>query len=89
MEENVDLESYEHWTTVYVTLGLFQTLLTPQSGLMTGLVGEELLLWLNMNFVAPTSEQARQYAHKEKPWLEEGFWDYLTRYAVGFGRGAP
>ncbi|KAG8913367.1 hypothetical protein FRC00_002541 [Tulasnella sp. 408] len=89
MEENVDLESYEHWTTVYVTLGLFQTLLTPQSGLMTGLVGEELLLWLNVNFVAPTSEQAKQYAHKEKPWLEDGFWDYLTRATVrGLWKGA-
>ncbi|KIO24693.1 hypothetical protein M407DRAFT_25939 [Tulasnella calospora MUT 4182] len=89
MEENVDLDSYEHWTTVYVTLGLFQTLLTPQSGLMTGLVGEELLLWLNVNFVAPTSEQARQYAHKEKPWLEDGFWDYLTRATVrGLWKGA-
>jgi nuclear pore complex protein Nup85 len=79
MEEPFDATSYVHWTSICTTFHFFQTLLTPQSGLITGLVGEELLLWLNVNFVAPTTDDGRRYANKEKPWLEEGFWMYLVR----------
>ncbi|KAG8894531.1 hypothetical protein FRB99_001197, partial [Tulasnella sp. 403] len=59
LEDPFDSSSYTHWQSVYTSLHLFQTLLTPQSGLLSGLVGEELLLWLNMNFVAPASDDGR------------------------------
>lgn len=58
---------------------LFQTMLTSPSGMTTGLVGEEMLLWLNLNFVAVTKEEVKGFAGKQEPWLEEGFWKLLVR----------
>lgn len=71
--------AYFRWASVNTTLQLLQILVTSPSGLLGGLVGEELLLWLNVNFVAPTTDDGRRYASKEKPWLEKGYWNYLVR----------
>lgn len=72
---------YRHYEGLSVSMHLFQTIFTPQSGVLAGLVGEELLLWLNCNFVAPTGEEGKALASKQKPWLELNFWSYLIRYA--------
>jgi len=43
-------QHYTPWTSVHTTLHLFQTMITSLSGMLNGLAGEEMLLWLNLNF---------------------------------------
>ncbi|KAG8869065.1 hypothetical protein FRB97_001630 [Tulasnella sp. 331] len=82
LEEPFDENNYEHWLSVHTSIQLFQTMLTSPSGMTTGLVGEEMLLWLNMNFVAVTKEEVKGFAGKQEPWLEAGFWKLLVRATI-------
>ncbi|KAG8930276.1 hypothetical protein FRC02_004409 [Tulasnella sp. 418] len=89
VEQDFNAKLYSHYSTVLTTLHLFQTIYAPQSGIVAGLVGEELLFWLNINFVAPRSEEGQMLAAKEKPWLEDEFWMYLIRCTIrGLSAGA-
>ncbi|KAG9033438.1 hypothetical protein FRB95_014804 [Tulasnella sp. JGI-2019a] len=82
LEEPFDEDNYEHWLSVHTSLHLFQTIFTSPSGMTTGLVGEEMLLWLNLNFVAVTKEEVKGFAGKQEPWLAEGFWKLLVRATI-------
>lgn len=73
---------YNHFTDVHSILQLFQSVYTAPTGNVDGLVGEELLLWLNVNYIAPRSEEGQALIKHPKPWLDENFWPYLTKYAV-------
>jgi nuclear pore complex protein Nup85 len=70
---------YSHFTDVYSILQLFQTVYTAPTGNIDGLVGEELLLWSNVNYIAPRSEEGQALIKHPKPWLDENFWPYLTK----------
>jgi nuclear pore complex protein Nup85 len=52
----------------------------PSNGLLNGLIGEELLEWLNTSFIAPDSEEAIELSKLSTPWKEDRFWHYLIRW---------
>lgn len=63
-------------------LTLFQTLYASPNALEAqgqGIVGEELLHWLNSYDLAPTTEQGREIASSAEPHLHPTFWDYILR----------
>ncbi|KDQ19196.1 hypothetical protein BOTBODRAFT_171134 [Botryobasidium botryosum FD-172 SS1] len=72
-------EAYVHYAAVFSTLYLFRTIYTSASGSVDGLLGEELLDWLNHNYVAPSTEEGVALVELEKPWLDKNFWTYITR----------
>lgn len=69
-----------HTETLYAIFGLFQAMNLPANGSLRGLVGEELLEWLNTNLVAPDSEEAVELHKLAKPWEDERYWLYLIRF---------
>ena len=75
-------EAYVHYAAVFSTLYLFRTIYTSASGSIDGLLGEELLDWLNHNYVAPSTEEGVALVEQEKPWLDKNFWNYITRSDV-------
>lgn len=44
-----------------------------------GIIGEELLHWLNSYDLAPTTEQGREIAASDEPYLHANYWDYILR----------
>lgn len=76
-----DEPRYLHYMEVVSSFHLFQTVYTSDSGnVTTALIGEELLLWLNMHYIAPSSEEGPVLDAQEKPWLDVDFWTFLIRY---------
>lgn len=68
---------------------LMQTVHLPASGSRRGLVGEELLDWLNRNFIAPSTEEGVSLAALDEPWADPGFWPYITKCVLrGMARSA-
>lgn len=66
-----------------------QTVYLPASGSRRGLVGEELLDWLNRNFIAPSTEEGVALAALDAPWADPNFWPYIARCVLrGLGRSA-
>lgn len=44
-------------------------------------VGDELMEWLNTNYIGPPTEEGDHLSALDRPWEDENFWPYLTRYA--------
>lgn len=44
-----------------------------------GIIGEELLHWLNSHDLAPTTEQGQEIASSSEPYLHPAYWDYILR----------
>ncbi|KAF8309271.1 hypothetical protein DL93DRAFT_2100127 [Clavulina sp. PMI_390] len=87
LSENFNETGYNHWSAIGSTVHLLQVLFTSESGITAStLVGEELLYWLNAQYVAPTSEEGPALDLNEKPWLDEGFWGFVVRCIL---RGIP
>ncbi|KAJ6581722.1 Nup85 nucleoporin-domain-containing protein [Mycena capillaripes] len=42
-------------------------------------VGEELMEWLNIHFIEPSTEEGDLLSSLKSPWEDETFWPYLTR----------
>ena len=74
-----------HTETLYAIFGLFQAMNLPSNGSLDGLVGEELLEWLNTNFIAPDSEEAIELHKLNTPWEDERYWLYLIRFVICYG----
>lgn len=43
-------------------------------------VGEDLMEWLNIHFIEPSTEEGDHLSALNCPWEDETFWPYLTRY---------
>jgi hypothetical protein len=71
---------------LYTCLSLFIVLYLPEAGFDDAPVGEELMEWLNTHFIEPSSEEGDHLSTQDKPWKDESFWPYLTRY-LGYLRG--
>lgn len=81
-EDSSTSAAYQHISrTLLPILTLTQTLyLSPNehhSG--QGIIGEELLHWLNSYDLAPTTEQGREIASDAEPYLHPSYWDYILR----------
>lgn len=64
--------------TLAQTLYLSTNLTYLQHG-EEGVVGEELLHWLNQHDLAITTEQGREIADVAEPYLHPSYWDYILR----------
>ncbi|KZW00006.1 hypothetical protein EXIGLDRAFT_723166 [Exidia glandulosa HHB12029] len=81
--------SSAHYQSLYSSLHLMQTVYLPASGSRRGLVGEELLDWLNRNFIAPSTEEGVSLAALDTPWTDANFWPYIVRSVLrGMARSA-
>lgn len=69
----------QHYRVLYTTISLFITLYLPAVGEARAPVGDELMAWLNMHFIEPSSEEGDELSTQEKPWEDVNFWSYLTR----------
>lgn len=80
------------WALARSTLQLVGLLYAPADGRGEGVVGEELLDWLNQADCGPTAEEADELLsgqHAAEPWRAEGFWGYVARACLrGFIPGA-
>jgi nuclear pore complex protein Nup85 len=65
---------------MYTSLSLFVVLYLPEAGFDDAPVGEELMEWLNTHFIEPSSEEGDHLSSQDRPWEDESFWPYLTRY---------
>ncbi|WFD36799.1 hypothetical protein MCUN1_003689 [Malassezia cuniculi] len=73
------VEHLRHIQTLHTIFRLAQVLYFPPDGSGMGVVGEELLHWLNAHDVAPTTEQGHQIAQTSPPHEHPEYWDYVFR----------
>ncbi|KAF8552731.1 hypothetical protein OG21DRAFT_1477631 [Imleria badia] len=69
----------DHYRTLYTCLSLFAILYVPDYGLENAPVGDDLMEWLNIHFIEPSSEEGDHLSTLEHPWVDETFWPYLIR----------
>ncbi|KAJ4470133.1 Nup85 nucleoporin-domain-containing protein, partial [Lentinula aciculospora] len=74
--------SVEHYRSLYSTFSLFVVLFIPEPGYEDAPVGEELMEWLNIHFIEPSTEEGDQLSSLDRPWEDENFWPYLTRSTI-------
>jgi nuclear pore complex protein Nup85 len=43
-------------------------------------LADELMDWINTHFIEPSTEEGDHLSALDKPWDDENFWPYLTRY---------
>ncbi|KIJ57746.1 hypothetical protein HYDPIDRAFT_103903 [Hydnomerulius pinastri MD-312] len=69
----------DHYRILYTCLSLFAILYVPEYGLENAPVGDDLVEWLNVHFIEPSTEEGDHLSGLERPWEDETFWPYLTR----------
>ncbi|KAK7060823.1 hypothetical protein VNI00_000556 [Paramarasmius palmivorus] len=71
--------SSSHYRSLFSCFTLFVLLYMPQFGYEKAPVGEELMEWLNIHFIEPSTEEGDHLSSLDSPWEDESFWPYLTR----------
>ncbi|KAJ7623243.1 Nup85 nucleoporin-domain-containing protein [Roridomyces roridus] len=71
--------SGDHYRSLYTSFSLFVVLYLPEPGYEEAPVGEELMEWLNIHFIEPSTEEGDHLSSLQSPWEDESFWPYLTR----------
>ncbi|KAF7356620.1 Nuclear pore complex protein Nup85 [Mycena venus] len=71
--------SGDHYRSLYTCFSLFVVLYLPEPGYEEAPVGEELMEWLNIHFIEPSTEEGDHLSSLKSPWEDETFWPYLTR----------
>ena len=74
--------SADHYRSIYTCTSLVHTLYLPDPDVEHAPVGDELMEWLNIHFIEPSTEEGDVLSCLESPWEGEGFWDYLTRFVL-------
>ncbi|KAG6850574.1 hypothetical protein H0H93_011773 [Arthromyces matolae] len=69
----------EHYRCLYTCFSLFVVLYLTESGYENAPVGDDLMEWLNSNFIEPSTEEGDHLSSLQRPWEDESFWPYLTR----------
>lgn len=64
----------------YTSLHLFQILYLPPHGLFDAVVGRDLQLWLDTNFLMETEEEGKAFLKYPEPWKRPGFWPFIQTY---------
>ena len=72
-------ETTEHLGTMFMGLSLFQCLYLPVEGEDDVPVGDDLLEWLNIHFIEPSTEEGDQLSALDRPWEDDTFWPYVLR----------
>ncbi|KAJ7442242.1 Nup85 nucleoporin-domain-containing protein [Mycena latifolia] len=71
--------SGDHYRALYTCFSLFVVLYLPEPGYEEAPVGEELMEWLNIHFIEPSTEEGDHLSSLKSPWEDDSFWSYLTR----------
>ncbi|CED84877.1 Nuclear pore complex component (sc Nup85) [Phaffia rhodozyma] len=71
----------DHWASITQIFHLAKILYLPEDGRGDGVVGEELLDWINMADLGPTTEEGEEILgfSNGDSWAHEEFWSYLIR----------
>ncbi|KII87265.1 hypothetical protein PLICRDRAFT_113015 [Plicaturopsis crispa FD-325 SS-3] len=69
----------EHYRRLYTCFSLFLVLYLPEGGFEDAPVGDDLMEWLNIHYIEPSTEEGDNLSGLERPWEDESFWPYLTR----------
>lgn len=72
-------EDVETWEAVTQIFHLAKLLYAPEDGRGEGVVGEELLDWVNRADFGPTNEEGEEIFEARKPWEHEHFWSYTNQ----------
>ncbi|WVQ98889.1 hypothetical protein IAU59_006020 [Kwoniella sp. CBS 9459] len=76
---DVEPELKAQFTASYNILNLAEVLYLPVDGKGEGLVGEELLDWVNDVDPAPDNSQGNEIMSTKNPWDHPSFWPYISR----------
>ncbi|KAG7093511.1 hypothetical protein E1B28_007185 [Marasmius oreades] len=68
-----------HYRILYSCFSLFVLLYIPEPEYEKAPVGEELMEWLNIHFIEPSTEEGDHLSSLDSPWEDDSFWPYLTR----------
>lgn len=75
--------------SIHTILHLAEIIYLPADGRGTGVVGEEILHWLNSFDFAPRTEEGQEIAQSAAPHEHPAFWDYILRCVLrGFHSSA-
>ncbi|KDN53367.1 hypothetical protein K437DRAFT_265737 [Tilletiaria anomala UBC 951] len=74
---------------IHAAFHLAETLYLPLDGAGAGVVGEEILHWLNAYDIAPTTEEGQDIASAATPYDHPRYWDYIYQCVLrGFNASA-
>ena len=68
----------------YTSLHLLQIIYIPAHGLFDTVVGRDLQLWLDTNFLMETEEEGKAFLKYAEPWRRPGFWPFIQTYVVAY-----
>ncbi|KIY53012.1 hypothetical protein FISHEDRAFT_34385 [Fistulina hepatica ATCC 64428] len=74
--------SSDSYRALYTCFSLFVILYMPEYGLEDAPVGDEVMEWLNVHFVEPSTEEGDHLSRLERPWEDESFWAYIARTTI-------
>ncbi|KAK0488650.1 nucleoporin Nup85-like protein [Armillaria novae-zelandiae] len=72
----------DHYRSLFSCFSLFVILFLPEPDYEDAPVGEELMEWLNIHFIEPSTEEGDHLSSLDRPWEDENFWSYLTRATI-------
>ncbi|EIW66274.1 hypothetical protein TREMEDRAFT_70200 [Tremella mesenterica DSM 1558] len=77
--EGLEIAVKSHFSAVFYVLQLAVILYLPPDGRGEGLLGEELLDWVNDVDPAPDNIQGQEIMQVKEPWSHPSFWPYIIR----------
>ncbi|WWD09982.1 hypothetical protein V865_008114 [Kwoniella europaea PYCC6329] len=77
--QDIDIELRARFTASYNILNLAEVLYLPVDGKGEGLVGEEILDWVNDVDPAPDNSQGNEIMSTQNPWDHPLFFPYISR----------
>ncbi|EKM49160.1 uncharacterized protein PHACADRAFT_265769 [Phanerochaete carnosa HHB-10118-sp] len=69
----------DHYRKLATCWSLFTALYIPEIGMEAAPCGDDLMEWLNTNYIEPSTGEGDHLSKLDKPWEDETFWPYLTR----------
>lgn len=79
-EDEMERTDLEFAVSFALILHFAETIYIPTDGRGTGVVGEEILEWLNSFDVQPTTEEAQEIAQSATPYEHDNYWDCIRRF---------
>ncbi|CUA74624.1 Nuclear pore complex protein Nup85 [Rhizoctonia solani] len=71
--------TYPTYVSILETLQLVQTIYAPHGGQINGLIGEQLLQWLNTSHTVPATAELIRLSGLPEPWSDPDFWPTLNK----------
>ncbi|KAF8693120.1 Nup85 Nucleoporin, partial [Rhizoctonia solani] len=71
--------TYPTYVSILETLQLVQTVYAPHGGQINGLIGEQLLQWLNTSHTVPATAELIRLSALPEPWSDPDFWPTLNK----------